>query len=123
WYQEKLNCLRITRHTTRRFPTQSTPFSSLRIFTAHKLINPFITQPSANQNWANFRRFHCGALISSGHIDSIGMPRPSNARDVTPPETQFTQFEARSDDSETLWDVKCILSERGNKYLVNWEGE
>jgi hypothetical protein len=50
------------------------------------------------------------------------MPKPSNYREVTPPETQFTQFEARSDDDETLWNAECILQERRGQYLVRWEG-
>lgn len=50
------------------------------------------------------------------------MPRASRQRDVTPPETQFTQFEQHSDDSDTLWNAVCILAEKGNLFLVKWEG-
>ncbi|CAE6516196.1 unnamed protein product [Rhizoctonia solani] len=33
-----------------------------------------------------------------------------------------TQFEARSDDEENLYNVERILAERGGRYLVQWEG-
>ncbi|KDN43243.1 hypothetical protein RSAG8_06210, partial [Rhizoctonia solani AG-8 WAC10335] len=33
-----------------------------------------------------------------------------------------TQFEARSDDEENLYNVEKILAERGGRYLVQWEG-
>ncbi|CUA77128.1 Nascent polypeptide-associated complex subunit alpha, muscle-specific form [Rhizoctonia solani] len=33
-----------------------------------------------------------------------------------------TQFEARSDDEENLYNVEKILAEKGGKYLVQWEG-
>ncbi|CAE7229742.1 unnamed protein product [Rhizoctonia solani] len=33
-----------------------------------------------------------------------------------------TQFEAHSDDEENLYNVEKILAEKGNKYLIQWEG-
>ena len=42
------------------------------------------------------------------------MPRPSNSRNVTPPETQFTQFEQRSDDDDTLWKTASTPGALGN---------
>ena len=35
-------------------------------------------------------------------------------------ETQFEPHE--SDNSETFWDVKCILNEKPGFYFVNWDG-
>lgn len=56
----------------------------------------------------------------SGHVSVVHQHASEMARNAGA--TYETQFEPHSDDEETLYNVEKILDERGNKFLVQWEG-